>query len=227
MSKAIDKVWHEGFIYKLRSYGVQSKLTDLLKDYVSNRKQRVIVNGASSSWRPIKSGAPQGSVLGPLLFLVFINDLPEHLICNPKLFADNVSLNAIMYDEKYSTENIEHYLKLIHDLSVKWKMLFNPDITKPAEEVLFTNRNTSTSCPIAFDGIAIEPVSDHKYLGLILDSKLTFNKHIDEKIYIANRGVGVIRRLYHYLPRKSMIQIYKSFIRPHLDYSESFFRSPT
>ena len=186
MSKAFDKVWHEGLIYKLRSYGVQSKLIDLLKDYLSNRKQRVIINGTSASWRPIKSGVPQGSVLGPLLFLVFINDLPEHLICNPKLFADDVSLNAIMYDEKYSTENIEHDLKLIHDWFVKWKMLFNPDITKPAEEVLFTNRSTSTYCPIAFDGIAIEPVSDHKHLGLILDSKLTFNKHIDGKISIAN-----------------------------------------
>ena len=114
MSKAFDKVWHEGLIYKLRSYGVQSKLIDLLKDYVSNRKQRVIINGASSSWRPIKSGVPQGSVLGPLLFLEFINDLPEYLICNPKLFADDISLNAIMYDEKYSTENIEHDLKLIN-----------------------------------------------------------------------------------------------------------------
>ena len=226
MSKAFDKVWHEGLIYKLRSYGVQSKLIYLLKDYLSNRNQRVIINGASSSWRPIKSGVPQGSVLGPLLFLVFINDLPEHLICNPKLFADDVSLNAIMYDEKYSTENIEHDLKLIHDWFVKWKMLFNPDITKPAEEVLFTNRSTSTYCPIAFDGIAIEPVSDHKHLGLILHSKLTFNKHIDEKISIANRRVGVIRRLYHYLPRKSMIQIYKSFIRPHLDYCDIIYHKP-
>ena len=110
MSKAFDKVWHEGLIYKLCSYGVQSKLIDLLKDYLSNRKQSIIINGASSSWIPIKSGVPQGSVLGPLLFLVFINDLPEHLICNPKPFADDVSLNAIVYDEKYSTENIEHDL---------------------------------------------------------------------------------------------------------------------
>ena len=227
MSKAFDKVWHEGLIYKLRSFGVQSKLIDLLKNYLSNRKQRVIMNGASSSWKPINSGVPQGSVLGPLLFLVFINDLPENLICNPKLFADDVSLNAIMYDDKHSTENIEHDLKLIYDWSVKWKMLFNPDITKPAEEVLFTNRTTSIYSPIAFDDIAIKPVNDHKHLGLTLDSKLTFNKHIDEKISIANRGIGVIRRLYHYLPRKSMIQIYKSFIRPHLDYCDIIYHKPS
>ena len=135
-------------------------------------------------------------------------------------------LFAIVYDEKYSTENIVHDLKLIPDWSVKWKMLFNPDIIKPAEEVLFTNRITSTYCHIAFDGIAIEPVSDHKYLGLILGSKLTFNKLIDEKISIANRGVGVIRRLYHYLPRKSMIQIYKYFIRTHLDYCDIIYHKP-
>ena len=83
--------------------------------------------------------------------------------------------------------------------------------------------------PIAFDGIAIKPVSDHKHLGLILDSKLTFIKHIDEKISIAKRGGGgggVIRRMYHYLPWKSMIQIYKSFIRPHLDYCDIIYHKP-
>ena len=74
---------------------------------------------------------------------------------------------------------------------------------------------------LSLDGIAINPVSDHKHLGLILDSKLTFNKHIDEKI-----SIGVIRRLYHYLPRKSIIQIYKSFIRPHLDCCDIIYHKP-
>ena len=75
-----------------------------------------------------------------LSFLIFINDLPKGIISNPKLFADDVSLNAVMYDNHTSNEIIEHDLKLIYDWSVKWKMVFNPDITKPAEEVLFTNR---------------------------------------------------------------------------------------
>ena len=90
MSKAFDKVWHEGLIHKLKSYGINSQLINLLKDYLSNRKQRVLLNGKTSAWKNINSGVPQGSVLGPLLFLIFINDLPDNLISNPKLFADDV-----------------------------------------------------------------------------------------------------------------------------------------
>ena len=96
MSKAFDKVWHEGLIFKLRSYGVQNQVIDLLTDYLSNRNQRVTLNGAASTWRPINSGVPQGSVLGPLLFLIYINDLPDNLLCKPNLFADDVSLSAVL-----------------------------------------------------------------------------------------------------------------------------------
>ena len=103
LSKAFDKVWHKGLIYKLKSYGICGNLLALLKSYLNDRKQRVIINGASSSWKTIKSGVPQGSVLGPLLFLIFINDLPDNLNYNPKLFSVDVSLNAIMYDNKNAT----------------------------------------------------------------------------------------------------------------------------
>ena len=118
MSKAFDKVWHDGLIVKLQSYGVQSNFLDLLKNYLSNRKQRVVINGITSSWKHVRSGVPQGSVLGPLLFLIFINDLPDNLVYNPKLFADNVSLNAVMYDKDSCTKNLEEDLILLPNLKL-------------------------------------------------------------------------------------------------------------
>ena len=120
MSKAFDKVWHNGLVSKFQSYGIQSQLLFRLKNYLFKRKQRVVINGVKSSWKPIKSGVPQRSVLGPLLFLLFINDLPDNLICNPKPFADDVSLNAVMYEKNVCTNSLNDDLKRLYEWSVKW-----------------------------------------------------------------------------------------------------------
>ena len=215
-----DKVWHNGLICKLQSYGIQPQLLFLLKNYLFNRKQRVAING-------VKSGVPQGSVLGPLLFLIFINDLPDKLICNPKLFADDVSLNAVMYEKNVCTNFLNDDLKRLYEWSIKWKMIFNLDLTKPTEEVIFTNRNLTLYDPVSYSGVDVMQVDYHKHLGFILDSKMSYSKHIDGKIGKANQGIGVIKRLYNYLPRKALLQIYKSFIRPHLDYCDVIYHKPT
>ena len=96
ISKAFDKVWHEGLLYKLKSMGVSGKLYNLLENYLSDRFQRVLLNGQTSSWRPVLAGVPQGSILGPLLFLIYINDLPNELKSNANLFADDTSLFTIV-----------------------------------------------------------------------------------------------------------------------------------
>ena len=97
ISKAFDKVWHEGLLYKLKSMGISGELYDLLEKYLSGRFQRVVLNGQTSSFL---AGVPQGSILGPLLFLVYISDLPDGLKSNGKLFADDTSLFTIAKDKK-------------------------------------------------------------------------------------------------------------------------------
>ena len=151
---------------------------------------------------------PQGSVLDPLLFLIFINDLPNNLICNPKLFSGDVSLHAIMYVKSVCTNSLNDDLKRLYEWSVKWKISFNPDPTKPAEEVIFTNRNLTLYDSVSYSGVDVMQVDNHKHLGFILDSKMSYSKHIDGEIGKGNQGIGVIKRLYNYLPRKALLQIY-------------------
>ena len=91
ISKAYDKVWHDGLIYKLKQNGIKDKLLCLLKGFLKNRPQRVVLNGQSSSWTKVNADVPQESILGPLLFLIYINDLPSGLQSNLKLFADKTS----------------------------------------------------------------------------------------------------------------------------------------
>ena len=104
ISKAFDKVWHEGLIYKVQQNGISGELLNILIDFLNNRKQRVVLSGHSSNWVDVKAGAPQGSIMGPLLFLICINDLPEGLITNAKLFADDMSLFSVVQDIAVTTE---------------------------------------------------------------------------------------------------------------------------
>ena len=227
MSKAFDKVWHEGLLFKLRQNGIDGKLLSLFTNYLSNRKQRVVVNGTESDWGDIKAGVPQGSVLGPLLFLVYVNDLENGMKSKVKFFADDTSLFSIVSDHQSSASDLNHDLGLISIWAHQWKMCFNPDPTKPAEEVLFSQKITAhVHPPLYFNGIKVKQVNEHKHLGLTLDSKLSFVKHINEKISIGKKWIGIIKHLSPYLPLKSLDQIYKMHIRPHLDYCDIIFHTP-
>ena len=104
ISKAFDKVWHEVLIYKLKSMGVSDSLLKLFQSFLTNRFQRVLLNGQTSEWLPVKAGVPQGSILGPLLFLIYINDLSENIESTVKLFADDTSLFSVVHNNNTSAE---------------------------------------------------------------------------------------------------------------------------
>ena len=225
ISKAFDKVWHEGLLYKLKSMGISEELFKLLENYLSGRFQRVLLNGQTSSWRPILAGVPQGSILGPLLFLIYINDLPDELKSNAKLFADDTSLFAIVNDKNESANIHNSDLKLISKWAYDWKMLFNPDPSKPAQEVLFTRKKQIQNHPtISLNNIQVERTSHQKHLGIILYN--TFKQHLDSIIPKVNKGISVIKKLRHSLPRKSLATICKAFLRPLLDYGDIIYDQP-
>ena len=148
ISKAFDRVWHDGLIFKLKSFGVSGSLLSLLRNFLSGRFQRVVLNGQTSEWRRIEAGVPQGSILGPLLFLIFINNLPENLESKPKVFADDTSLFSIIIDQQRSSEELNRDLVRISEWAYQWKMSFNPDPSKQAVEVYFTRKSTPANVPV-------------------------------------------------------------------------------
>ena len=117
-------------------------------------------------------------------------------------------------------------LLLINKWAFQWKMSFNPDPNKQAAEVIFSHKKYPPMQPsVFFNNSPVVSVSSQKHLGLILDTRLSFVNHLNEKISKANKGIGLIKKLYNNLPRKSLLSIYKSFIRPHLDYADVIYDS--
>ena len=106
ISKAFDKVWHDGIIFKLTQNGISGNLLNLLRDFLNDRKQRVVLNGQFSTWKSVNAGVPQGSILSPLLFLIYINDLTEGLSSNATLCADDTSLFSVIHDIQTSANNL-------------------------------------------------------------------------------------------------------------------------
>ena len=124
---------------------VSGELYNLLESYLSDRFQRVLLNGQTSSWRPVLAGVLQGSILGPLFFLIYINDLPNKLKSNAKLFADDTSLFTIVKDKSESANILNNDLSEISKWAYNWKMLFNPDPSKPARGSIFKEKKRTKS----------------------------------------------------------------------------------
>ena len=126
ISKALDKVWHMGLMFKLETVGIKGNLLSWFHNYLSNRIQCVVLNGKTSSWKFVNAGVPQGSVLGPLMFLIYINDISLNLSCKTTLFADNTSLSKQITNRQVCELELQYDLKMIETWTEKWKVTFKP-----------------------------------------------------------------------------------------------------
>ena len=140
-----------------------------------------MLNGQHSSWADVKAGVPQGSILGPLLFLIYINDLPNGLNSNAKLFADDTSLFSVVHNINNSANLLNSDLSKIDEWAVQWKMSYNPDPTKQAQEITFSRKISQRNHPgLMFNKSIVNVTTIHKHLGMIFNSKLSFDEHLNQ-----------------------------------------------
>ena len=240
ISKVFDKIWHEGLIFKLKAYGINGIEGDLLKfliNYLEDCKQRIVLNGQNSSWKNILAGVRRGSILGPILFLIYINSLPDGIKSICKFFDQDTSLFSKVKDKNCFTVELNNDLKIINHWDFQWKMLINPDPNKQAVEILFSKKQHEKNNypPLNFNRDNVQTAISQKHLSLVLDSKLDFNEHISNKInkeHIANKInkcnkiIGIMKKLSLFLSRKTSLTFYKSFVRPNLDYADIIYDKP-
>jgi hypothetical protein len=211
-SKAFDKVPYQRLFRKLYSHGIGGKITQWIQNWLTGRRQKVGVNKTYSDWENVISGVPQGSVLGPLLFLIYINDLDEGIDSKLVKFADDTKLGRGVATEQ-EIEMLRQDLQRIYQWSVDWQMLFNTDKctvlhmgknNKEAEYELGTNK--------------IKLSMQEKDLGIIVDKSGKSTEQCILAVKKANCVLGMIKRNIKFKSKKVIVKLYKSLVRPRLEY---------
>ena len=215
VSKAFDRVWHRGLLYKLRKYGIKGNLLNWFGNYLTDRKQRVCMEGCNSSWKSIHAGVPQGSILVPYLFLLFINDIVDVVSNKMKLFADDTSLYCIVDEQQIAAESLNSDLDSLHTWAQNWGVTFNATKTK---SILFTRKHDIDIPVLNMNNIELENTCEHKHLGLTFNHTGTWKNHINEIYSKAFSRLNILRMLKYNIDRKSLEKLYFGFIRPILEY---------
>ena len=186
----------------MQAAGVTGEVLAWFKSYLSDRKQRVIVPGAASDWKYIRAGVPQGSILGPLLFLLYINDIVNDIGSNIRLFADDTSLFIIVENPVTAAASLNTDLDRISQWAATWLVSFNPSKT---ESLLVSRKiNKHHHPPLFMQDCQITEVESHKHLGLYLSNDCTWHEHIN---YITEKAwyrINILRKLKFNLDRKSL-----------------------
>ena len=216
ISKAFDRVWHGGLLSKLKSVGITGTLLHWFQYYLSNRTQCVVVKGEQSDKSIIDAGVPQGSVLGPLLFLIYINDIVKNITSVIKLFADDTSMSLALKDPVLRRDILNSDLEKINNWAKQWKVKFNENKT----ELLNLTRDKNLLPVLVFGQTDLQDVTSHKHLGIILQNNCKWNEHINNIASKANLLITCLKQYKYRLNRKTLEIMYKSFILPIFDYAD-------
>ena len=214
-SKAFDKVSHNLLSHKLAHYGIQGNTNRWIRSFLSDRTQAVVLEGEKSDYVSVRSGVPQGSVLGPSLFLFYINDIPFGIDSTVRLFADDtIAYLTIKSDADCTT--LQKDLDKLSTWEHTWKMAFHPDKCN----VLSITRNKHPIKHIyTLHGQVLQYTDKAKYLGVTIQSDLKWNSHVNNICNKANRTLGFLKRNLNISSSSIKEQAYKSLVRPSLEYA--------
>ena len=211
-AKAFDRIPHQRLLLKLKNLGIVGNTLGWIKAFLSGRSQCVRVENTYSSWEPVKSGIPQGSVLGPILFVCFINDLPNVVGSMCQLFADDAKI--------FRSVKTSDDIKLLQDdinkitaWSKKWQLPFNVDKCKSLHIGNSNNQNI-----YVMEEENLGQLTEHKDLGVLVDDQLKFHKHTAAAVKKASMVLGLVKKSFALLDCDTVPILYKSLVRPHLEY---------
>ena len=216
-NKAFDKVPHQRLLLKLQHYGLRGQLLSWIESFLTGRSQKVLVEGKSSSSVPVVSGVAQGSVLGPMLLLLYINDLPEKVLSTTRLFADDSLLYRRIKTEKNRRILQEDLLRL-EARERDWQMSFNPI---KCEIIRISNGRKLITGSYTIHGHQLAQVKSWKYLDVTLIENLSWNAHVDQVTKKANNSLAFLRRNPSSCPSHIKAKSYQTMVRPVVEYASS------
>ena len=221
ISKAFDRVWHAGLLHKLKSYGISGQVFGLISSFLSNRQLQVVLDGKSSQEYPVNAGVPQGSILGPTLFLLYINDLPDDVICNIAIYADDTTLYSKcdqasdLWQQLELASELESDLRDTVDWGRKWLVDFNAG---KAQLVSFDRSKNTGAIDVKMDGSDLEEKTSFKMLGLTFSSKLDWGSYIVSIAKTASKKIEALICSMKFLSPEVALYLYKSTIQSGMEY---------
>ena len=224
ITRYFEKIWHAGLLAKCeKEFGLKGNLLKWLKSYLTGRRQTVDINNVTSETLTLDAGVPQGSVLGPLLAILYLNGLCDKTVNKMLFYADDCSL----YSTCSPTDNLrdvqvtlQRDLDTIHSYGQTWAITFNA--TKTTQQT-FSYRQKTDVPALTFGGQSIPRVNDHKHLGLTLSADLRFHTHVNNILQKFNRSLGPLYPIARHLPKLTLLSIYTTYVQPFLDYCDTIY----
>ena len=224
LKKAFDTISHGRLLTKLDLLNVKGKALELFKNYLRNRQQITLVNNSESEMRHLSVGVPQGSILGPILFTIYINDITMVLShSNVCLFADDTVIYYAHKNINQARDAIQHDLQNIEKWMDMNKLTIN--IKKTQYMIISSHHRKFDNIDIRVNNLAITRTKAYKYLGVKLDQHLKYSQHIETLAATVKNKIRTIIRISHFMPKGTILMLYKALIIPHFDYASCIWGS--